>query len=434
MTPTRRSVIVGAAATATMLPLSDMVFSQTAPKKILIIASGQDIPNFDPHLASGYSSAWLLRNVYDSLVRIEGNPPKPVPHLAQSWTVSSDGTEYTFKLDPKAKFQNGRPVTAEAVKYSFDRILRLKKGNGWMVTSVLDANSVTAVDPATVKIKLTKPFVAFLQVLPWQWIVNPAEVEANKGADDGQTWLRTNLAASGAFRVRRAEPGNLYELERVPGAWQAGGGNLTGAIWQIVRETCDRHGTLLIFDEIPTGLGRTGRMFACEHENVAPDIMTLAKGLGSGLPIGAVVAKKRLMQQWRRGAHGNTFGGNPIACAAANATLVLVEREYAANAASAGEYFMERLNALAREYPCIGEVRGRGLMIGMELVAEDRTPAAALCDALVTRAFHNGLLLLSCGASTVRFMPPLCVSQVEIEEAFNLLRLALDEALAGVRR
>ena len=201
-----------------------------------------------------------------------------------------------------------------------------------------------------------------------------------------------------------------------------------------LRELCDEHAILLVFDEVQSGVGRTGRMFACEHENVAPDIMTLAKGLGSGLPIGAVVAKKRLMQQWRRGAHGNTFGGNPIACSAANATLVLVEREYAANAASAGEYFMERLNALAREYPCIGEVRGRGLMIGMELVAEDRTPAAALCDALVTRAFHNGLLLLSCGASTVRFMPPLCVSQVEIEEAFNLLRLALDEALAGVRR
>jgi 4-aminobutyrate aminotransferase len=200
-----------------------------------------------------------------------------------------------------------------------------------------------------------------------------------------------------------------------------------------LRELCDEHAILLIFDEVQSGVGRTGRMFACQHEDVTPDIMTLAKGLGSGLPIGAVVAKKRLMQQWRRGAHGNTFGGNPIACAAANATLDLVEREYAANAASAGEYFLVHLNALAREYPCIGEVRGRGLMIGMELVAEDGAPAAALCDALVTRAFHNGLLLLSCGVSTVRFMPPLCVSRVEIDEALNLLRVALDEALAPAK-
>jgi peptide/nickel transport system substrate-binding protein len=237
MTITRRSALTGAAASAAMLPLADAVLAQSGPRKILIIASGQDIPSFDPHVATGYSPAWLLRNVYDSLVRIEGNPPKPAPLLAQSWTVSPDGLEYTFKLDPKARFQDGSPVTAAAVKYSFDRILRLRKGNGWMVTSVLGPDSVAAVDPGTVRIKLTKPFVAFLQVLPWQWIVNPAQVEPNKGDDDCQTWLRTNLAGSGAFKVRRAEPGNLYELERVANAWRTGGGNLTGVIWQIVRET-----------------------------------------------------------------------------------------------------------------------------------------------------------------------------------------------------
>src|SRR5262249_41511908 len=129
-----------------------------------------------------------------------------------------------------------------------------------------------------------------------------------------------------------------------------------------LRALCDKHGILLIFDEVQTGVGRTGRVFACEHEGVAPDIMTLAKGRGSGLPIGAVVAKKRLMQQWKRGAHGNTYGGNPITCAAAIATLDLVEREYAANAAAVGDYFMERLGRFARDYPCIGDLRGRGLM------------------------------------------------------------------------
>jgi 4-aminobutyrate aminotransferase len=200
-----------------------------------------------------------------------------------------------------------------------------------------------------------------------------------------------------------------------------------------LRALCDEHGILLIFDEVQSGVGRTGRMFACQHDGVAPDIMTLAKGLGSGLPIGAVVAKKRLMQQWKRGAHGNTYGGNPITCAAAIATLDLVEGKYAANAASVGAYFMDRLGDLAGDYPCIGEVRGRGLMIGMELVESDGTPANELCDALVTRAFHNGLLLLSCGVSTVRFMPPLSLSREEVDEAMGYLRAALDEAIAGAK-
>jgi len=146
-----------------------------------------------------------------------------------------------------------------------------------------------------------------------------------------------------------------------------------------------------------------------------------------------MVAKKRLMSQWKRGAHGNTYGGNPITCAAANATIDLVEAGMAGNAATAGAHFTARLLDLAREFPCIGEVRGKGLMIGMELIETDaaRTPARALCDAVVTRAFHNGLLLLSCGASTVRFMPPLNVTVAEIDEAMVLLRTSLREALAG---
>ena len=200
-----------------------------------------------------------------------------------------------------------------------------------------------------------------------------------------------------------------------------------------LRSLCDEHGILLIFDEVQSGTGRTGRMFASEHFAVSPDIVTLAKGLGSGLPIGAVIAKRRIMQQWKRGAHGNTFGGNPIACAAANATLDLVAQEYAANADTVGAHFMKKLRELAAGYPCIGEVRGRGLMIGMEMIHPDaqRAPAAALVEAILTRAYHNGLLLLSCGVSTVRFMPPLCVSAAQVDEAMGLLRTSLDEALAA---
>jgi len=201
-----------------------------------------------------------------------------------------------------------------------------------------------------------------------------------------------------------------------------------------LRELCDRHGILLIFDEVQSGIGRTGMMFACEHWNVAPDIMTLAKGLGSGMPIGMVVAKRSIMQHWSRGAHGNTYGGNPLCCAAALATLDLVEHEYQANAAKVGAYFLRKLRALAAGHPVIGEVRGKGLMIGMELVIDQamKTPAKSLCDALVTRAYHNGLILLSCGQSTVRFMPPLMVSQTEVDEAMELLERSLNQALTAM--
>jgi 4-aminobutyrate aminotransferase len=198
-----------------------------------------------------------------------------------------------------------------------------------------------------------------------------------------------------------------------------------------LRALCDRHGILLIADEVQSGVGRTGKMFACEHWGVAPDIMTLAKGLGSGLPIGMTVAKRSIMEKWKRGAHGNTYGGNPVCCAAALKTVELVERGYLANAAKVGAYFNGRLRELQTRYDVIGEVRGKGLMIGMELIdPRTREPARALCDAVITRAYRNGLLLLSCGQSTVRFMPPLMIGESDVDEATSLLEAALAEAIA----
>ena len=198
-----------------------------------------------------------------------------------------------------------------------------------------------------------------------------------------------------------------------------------------LRELCDRHGILLIFDEVQSGIGRTGKMFAAQHWNVAPDIMTLAKGLGSGMPIGMVVAKRSIMQKWTRGAHGNTFGGNPLCCAAALATVDLIEREYCANAAKIGGYFMDRLREFAGKFPMVGEVRGKGLMIGVELVKnrENKEPAKQLCDSLITRAYHNGLILLACGQSTVRFMPPLMIDEADVDEAIALLDRSLTEVM-----
>jgi 4-aminobutyrate aminotransferase len=202
---------------------------------------------------------------------------------------------------------------------------------------------------------------------------------------------------------------------------------------QGLRELCDRHGILLIFDEVQSGIGRTGRMFAAQHWDVQPDIMTLAKGLGSGLPIGMVVAKRSIMQKWTRGAHGNTFGGNPLCCAAALATIDLVEHGLYANAAKVGDYFMRSLQAFADKFPVVGEVRGKGLMIGVELVKNraSKEPAKKLCDALITRAYHNGLILLSCGQSTVRFMPPLVIDETDVDEAIALLDRSLAEVSAS---
>ncbi len=240
------------------------------------------------------------------------------------------------------------------------------------------------------------------------------------GADQGRAVLRYMEEVLFAHNVPASEVAAVL-VEPIQGE----GGYLVppDGFLAGLRELCDRHGILLIFDEVQSGIGRTGKMFAAEHWDVAPDIMTLAKGLGSGLPIGMVVAKRGIMQNWTRGAHGNTFGGNPLCCAAALATIDLVEREYCANAAQVGEYFMQRLEAFAASEPSIGEIRGKGLMIGMELVADKRskTPAREFCQALITRAFHNGLLLLSCGASTIRFMPPLMIDNSDVDEAIHLL-------------
>jgi 4-aminobutyrate aminotransferase len=139
------------------------------------------------------------------------------------------------------------------------------------------------------------------------------------------------------------------------------------------------------------------------------------------------------MEGWPRGAHGNTFGGNPICCAAALTTLELVEEKYAANASEVGAYFMEQLRGLESRHEVIGEVRGKGLMIGIELVTDrqSKEPARELCDTVLRRAFHNGLILLSCGVSTVRFMPPLMITKDDVDEALTILEASLVEAVEG---
>jgi 4-aminobutyrate aminotransferase len=202
-----------------------------------------------------------------------------------------------------------------------------------------------------------------------------------------------------------------------------------------LRELCDRHGILLIFDEVQAGIGRTGKMFAWQHSRVRPDIITLAKGLGSGLPIGLAVAAKHIMDKWAPGAHANTFGGNPLCCAAALATLDLVKNGYTDNAHRMGKRIMERLALLAQQFEFIGDVRGRGLMIGVEFVSDrvTKSPAKALATRIVHRAYQNGLLLLECGASGIRLIPPLMIDAAHVDEGLALLERSMREAQAETR-
>jgi 4-aminobutyrate aminotransferase len=202
-----------------------------------------------------------------------------------------------------------------------------------------------------------------------------------------------------------------------------------------LRKLCDRHGIVLIFDEVQAGIGRTGKMFAWQNWGVRPDIITLAKGLGSGLPIGLAVAPTRIIEKWAPGAHANTYGGNPICCAAAIATLDLVKNGYADNAQAMGKRMMERLAKLAKQFEFIGEVRGRGLMIGVEFVSDrvTKAPAKALASKIVHRAYHNGLLLLECGASGIRLIPPLMIDAALVDEGMSLLERSMQEAQAEMR-
>jgi len=193
-----------------------------------------------------------------------------------------------------------------------------------------------------------------------------------------------------------------------------------------LRRICDQHGILLVLDEVQSGIGRTGRMFASEHWDVAGDIVCLAKGIANGLPLGAIVARAEVMD-WPSGSHASTFGGNPVACAAAIATLELVEKRYRANAVRRGNELREGLDSMAARHGMIREVRGLGLMIGVEIQA-DGAPAPALRDAILEQAFRRGLLLLPCGLSTVRFSPPLCLSKRQVQIGLELFDAALTAA------
>lgn len=195
-----------------------------------------------------------------------------------------------------------------------------------------------------------------------------------------------------------------------------------------LRELADRHAILLIFDEVQCGMGRTGKMWASEYSGVVPDILVTAKGIASGLPLGVMIARADLMD-WGSGAHASTFGGNPVACAAALETIRLLEEKYIANAARMGEYILGRLASWPKKHRIVGDVRGKGLMIGVELVKsqETREPNPEARARVIRRAFEQGLLILGCGESTVRLMPPLVAEKEHADIALEVLERCVGE-------
>ena len=220
---------------------SASAFEKDGDRIIMVWGGRTPISNFDPHQRFDAPNHLFQNALYEPLIKYDGNPSKLVPWLADSWEVSADATVWTFKLNPKAKFQNGDPVDAEAVRYSFERNLKLKKAISWMLQGVLDPEAITVVDPTTVRMTLKQPNASFIGFIPWWMIVNPKQVKANEvDGDWGQKWMMANAAGSGPFKVKQFEADVSYHLESVVNYWKGwphgDSKRLGGVIYKVIRE------------------------------------------------------------------------------------------------------------------------------------------------------------------------------------------------------
>jgi 4-aminobutyrate aminotransferase len=204
---------------------------------------------------------------------------------------------------------------------------------------------------------------------------------------------------------------------------------------QRLKALAEKYEILTIMDEIQSGMGKTGKMFAMEHWNVTADIVVVAKALASGVPLGACVASRKLMS-WEPGSHSTTFGGNPVACAAGLVTIELLENGLMRNATRMGNYMMKHLKRMMKRYSIMGDVRGKGLMIGIEFVKNRRTkqPAPEMTDRIARECFRNGLMLLTCGKNTIRFIPPLIISQETADQALEIFEKVVKKANSKKRK
>jgi 4-aminobutyrate aminotransferase len=248
-------------------------------------------------------------------------------------------------------------------------------------------------------------------------------LQSQTGEDDGEAVVRY---------LEDQILGKLVPGEEVAGILvepiQGEGGYVVppAGFFPALRELCNRYGILLIADEVQSGMGRTGKWWAIEHFGVEPDIICIGKGIASGVPLGAMVARKSIVS-WPKGSHGNTYGGNPLACSAALASINLIEGQYMQNAAEVGEYTLDALEEIKVRHRSIGEVRGIGLMIGVEFVEDQdsKQPAHNLQERIVNLAFERGLLMLGCGRSAIRISPPLSVSRSEIDDGLEIFEEAI---------
>jgi 4-aminobutyrate aminotransferase len=205
--------------------------------------------------------------------------------------------------------------------------------------------------------------------------------------------------------------------------------------FQRLKKILDKYDILMVDDEIQSGMGRTGKWFAIEHWGVTPEIITIAKALASGLPLGAAVAQAELMD-WEGGSHANTFGGNPVACAAALQVIdVIREEKLMENATRQGAYLMKRLKEMQQKYPLLGDVRGRGLMVGVEFVKDPETkePAPQELEEVMNKCFRRGLAIITCGKSSMRFAPPLIITHEIIDEGLEIFEGAVKEVASQLR-
>ena len=237
------------AAAIACAPAASHAFETSNGKRILVIGGQQAVSVMDPAQKYDLSIRTIQQATYDALLKYEGDPPELKPWLATSWSANEDATEWTFKLDPRAKFQNGDAVDAAAVKASFERTLKLNKGPAWMFSDFLKAENIMVDDPQTIRFKLTRPYAAFLGLVPWWYVVNVKEAMAHEqNGDYGQQWLTEHTAGSGPFRVKRVEPNSLYELETWNEYWkgwpQPEKARLSGIIYRVITENSSRRAAL----------------------------------------------------------------------------------------------------------------------------------------------------------------------------------------------